>query len=85
MITAGGFHEASLILLSSLWTKENFDVDGDIVAIIPNRDILIVTGSNNKQGISKLKEMANDFYQTGNYSISPFLFKWNGYKFERFN
>ncbi|MCG8323059.1 MAG: hypothetical protein MI921_26400 [Cytophagales bacterium] len=30
MLTAGGYYEASLILLDFIWTKENFPVDGDL-------------------------------------------------------
>lgn len=82
MITAGGSYEASLILLSSVWTKENLPVDGAFIIAIPNRDMLMVTGSNNKTGIAKRKEIATDSYNTGNYQISDRLYKWTGKKFE---
>ena len=55
MVIAGGNYEASLILLPSLWTKENFPVDGGFVIAIPNRDLLFVTGSKDKKGISRIK------------------------------
>jgi uncharacterized protein YtpQ (UPF0354 family) len=82
MITAGGDYEASLILLSSIWTKENFPVDGEFIVAIPNRDMLMVTGSKNKIGISKIKEIVADSYKTGNYQVSDRLYKWTGNKFE---
>jgi uncharacterized protein YtpQ (UPF0354 family) len=82
MITAGGDYEASLILLSSIWTKENFKVDGEFIVAIPNRDMLMITGSKNKTGIGKLKEIVADSYKTGNYQISEHLYKWTGKKFE---
>ncbi len=85
MVTAGGDYEASLILLSSIWTKENFPVDGNFIIAIPNRDLLMVTGSNNKNGIGKIKEIAADSYKTGNYQVSEYLYKWTGKKFERFD
>lgn len=84
LITAGGDYEASLILLSSIWTKENFPVDGDFIVAIPNRDMLIITGSNNKSGIAKIKEIVSDSFKTGNYPISDQLFKWTGNKFEKY-
>ena len=34
------------------------DVQGDIVVAIPTRDLLLVTGSQNPEGINKMKEMA---------------------------
>jgi len=83
-VTAGGDYEASLILLTNLWTKENFNVNGDFLVAIPNRDIMLVTGSNNKNAIERIKTIVKDSYEKGNYPISPFLFKWNGKKFEKF-
>jgi len=85
MVTLNGDYEVSLILLKHIWTKENFDVDGDFVIAIPNRDVLIVTGSNDKKGISKLKEIAADSYKNGSYNISENLFKWNGKQFQPFD
>jgi uncharacterized protein YtpQ (UPF0354 family) len=82
MVTAGGDYEASLILLSSIWTKENFPVDGEFIIAIPNRDMLMVTGSKNKTGIAKIKEIVADSYSTGNYQISDRLYKWTGKRFE---
>lgn len=84
MVTAGGDYEASLILLSSIWTKENFPVDGDFIVAIPNRDMLMITGSKNKTGIAKIKEIVADSYKTGNYQVSDQLYKWTGNKFEKY-
>ena len=84
MITAGGDYEASLILLSSIWTKENFPVDGEFIVAIPNRDMLMITGSKNKNGINKIKEIVADAYKTGNYQVSDHLYKWTGKKFEMY-
>lgn len=85
MIIAGGNYEASIILLDNFLTKANFPIDGDMVVAIPNRDMLLVTGSNNKPGISKIKELANNTYKTGNYILSNYLYKWNGNIFEKYN
>lgn len=85
MLTAGGNHEATLILLSSIWNKEDLPVDGDFIIAIPNRDMLLITGSKNKIGINKIKEIVADSYHTGNYQISELLFKWNGSKFLKYD
>ena len=82
MITAGGAYEASLILLSSIWTQENFPVDGEFIIAIPNRDMLLVTGSKNKTGISKIREIVAESYKKGNYQVSDQLYRWTGEKFE---
>ena len=84
MVTAGGDYEASIILLDNIITKQTFPVNGDFVIAIPTRDILLITGSNEIEKIAKIREAAKDSYETGNYKISPLLFKWNGKKFEKF-
>jgi uncharacterized protein YtpQ (UPF0354 family) len=58
---------------------------GDFVMAIPNRDLLLITGSNDVAGLAKLKEIAKKSFQTGTYPISEYLFKWNGKKFEKYN
>jgi uncharacterized protein YtpQ (UPF0354 family) len=82
MITAGGNYEASLILMKSLWDDTLLQVDGKFVIALPNRDMLLVTGSNNKEGIQKLKQMAAQMYKTGSYHLTPDLFTWTGSRFE---
>jgi uncharacterized protein YtpQ (UPF0354 family) len=84
MITAGGDYEASIILLDNVLTKENLPVDGDLVIAIPNRDMLLITGTNNKAGIEKIKEVSKKSFETGSYQVSEYLYKWNGKTFEKF-
>ena len=84
MITAGGNYEASILLLDYVWTKENIKVDGDFVIGIPSRDVLLVTGSNDKAGISKLKEAVKKMYTTGNYTVSEDLYRRVGNKFIKY-
>lgn len=81
MLIAGGTYEASLILIPDIWNSNNFDVDGETVIAIPNRDLILITGSNNTDQIKRLKETAEESYNEGDHSISPNLFKWNGEKF----
>lgn len=84
MLTAGGNYEASLILLSDVMSKENLPVDGDLIIAIPNRDLLLITGNKDIDGIKKLKQMAKESFETGSYPVSEFLYKWNGNKFIKF-
>lgn len=83
MLTAGGDYEASIILLDNILTRESLPVNGDFVIAIPNRDMLLITGSNDKAGISKIKEIATKSFENGNYQVSEYLFKWNGKTFEK--
>jgi uncharacterized protein YtpQ (UPF0354 family) len=84
MLTAGGDYEASIILLDNVLTKETLPVTGDLVIAIPNRDMLLITGSKDKAGISRIKEVATTSFNTGSYQISQWLFRWNGKTFEKF-
>jgi uncharacterized protein YtpQ (UPF0354 family) len=83
-ISSGGDFEASLILFPNLWTNENFAVDGDFIIAIPNKDLLFITGSNNQKEIDRIEKIMLNSYNTGNHPISPYLFKWNGKKFEKY-
>jgi uncharacterized protein YtpQ (UPF0354 family) len=84
MLTAGGNYETSMILLNNIFTKESLPVNGDFVVAIPNRDMLLITGSNDKTGIQKIKEISTKTFQTGDHQVSEYLYKWNGHKFEKF-
>lgn len=85
MVTAGGDYEASLILASSIWTKENFQVEGKIVIGVPSRDVVLVTGSENESGIETLRSKINEIHSTGSYVISNSLFILDNGKFEVWN
>ncbi|GGF09671.1 DUF1444 family protein [Hymenobacter cavernae] len=76
MIVAGGDYEASLLLLKSIWTHENFPVQGDFIVAIPNRDALFITGSKNRKGVEALRKKARELYETGSYQLTPTLFRW---------
>jgi uncharacterized protein YtpQ (UPF0354 family) len=77
MVTAGGTYESSLILINSLWKKTTFDVDGDIVITIPSRDVLLVTGSHDDEGIKQLRSMAKEVVEQNSYYLTADLFVWD--------
>lgn len=83
-LVTGGDIESSLILLPNLWSKQNFDIKGDIVVSIPNKDVIFITGSENITELKKMREITEESYNTGIRSVSAYLFKFNGNKFERF-
>lgn len=85
MITAGGDYEASLILANSIWTKENFQVDGNIVIGIPSRDVVLITGSENDTGIETLGNKITEIYNSGSYVVSDKLYILKNGKFDLWN
>jgi len=69
-VTAGGDYDASLLLLDSLWRSEKFQVNGEIVAAIPSRDRLLVTGSADVDGLAKIRQMVQGIMAQAPYRIS---------------
>jgi uncharacterized protein YtpQ (UPF0354 family) len=83
LISAGGNYEASLLLADSIWSSGQIKVDGDIVAAVPAKDALIVTGSRNAAGIARLRKVAADLAR-GPYALTPALFVYRDGKFIEF-
>jgi uncharacterized protein YtpQ (UPF0354 family) len=84
ILTADGNYEASLLLLEGLWTPEKLEVKGEIVVAIPARDTLFVTGSEEKEGLAKVKAAAAKVAAESAYRLTPTLFVFRAGKFVRF-
>jgi len=80
MVTAGVDYEASMILFDELWTKENFTVKGDLIMAIPNRDLLLVTGTKNTGALKKINAVVKESHQNP-YPVSSHLYRWDGKRF----
>lgn len=52
-------YESSLLLVDSLWTKDNFPVKGEIVVLAMSRSLVMITGSADKEGIATIINFAN--------------------------
>ncbi len=81
MLTAGGDYEASLILFD-IWNKENFPVNGNLIIGIPARDVIFVTGTNDKENIERLKKTINEINKTGDHIVSDKIFEFKNGQFE---
>jgi uncharacterized protein YtpQ (UPF0354 family) len=77
----GGNYENSLMLLPDLFRASNIDIKGDLIISIPTRDLLLVTGSKDKESLKKLKAISASFYEKGDRPTSPYLFIWKKGKF----
>jgi uncharacterized protein YtpQ (UPF0354 family) len=84
MFTAGGDYEASLLLLDSVWSDVQKDVRGDVVVAIPTRDLLLVTGSQDTQGIEKVKQLVHKASVEGSYRLATKLFVFHDGRLEEF-
>jgi len=83
-LDAGGNYEASLLVVDSVWTDLQKDVRGDVVVAIPTRDILMVTGSNDQDGLGRMKKMVDEAYAQGSYRLTDKLFVYREGRFVLF-
>ena len=84
MLTAGGNYETSLLLMHSLWRGNFLDVEGRTVISIPTRDLLLVTGSEDPDGIAQIRYVGEQAAAETPYSVTPVLFVWEEGRFEVF-
>ncbi|MBN2211335.1 MAG: DUF1444 family protein [Sedimentisphaerales bacterium] len=84
LLAAGGDYEASLLLSDKLWTKEYFDVQGDIVVAVPSRDVLLVTGSNDVENLAGIRKSAEEIFNDSGYALTTELFVRRGGKWVLF-
>jgi uncharacterized protein YtpQ (UPF0354 family) len=84
LIGAGGQYEASLLLADSIWSSGQIKVNGEIVAAVPAKDALIVTGSRNAAGLVRLRQVATDLAK-GPYALTSALLVYRGGKFVAFD
>jgi uncharacterized protein YtpQ (UPF0354 family) len=70
MLTAGGDYTASLLLFDEVWEEQIPSVEGDIVAVVPSRDVLLFTGSENSNGLTEMLKAADRLTLTGSYLVS---------------
>jgi uncharacterized protein YtpQ (UPF0354 family) len=75
LLTAGGDYVASILLLDEVWAVLEERVDGDFVAAVPSRDVLLFTGSRSKEGLEYLRRKAREIEQTGDHVISQTLLR----------
>jgi uncharacterized protein YtpQ (UPF0354 family) len=83
LISAGGDYESSLLLLDDLWSGGQIKVDGEIVVAVPAKDALLITGSHNSAGITRLRKFAADV-AGGPYGLTKALFVYRGGRFTMF-
>ncbi|WP_265593177.1 DUF1444 family protein [Verrucomicrobium sp. BvORR034] len=85
MLTAGGTFEASLLLLDFVWKDPGLKVNGELVFAIPARDVLMITGREDPEGIARLRKVVADiFSKNGSYRLTQKLFLYHDGKFEVF-
>jgi len=70
MLIADGNYEASFFIVDSLWDKKVFPVQGDIVLHMPARDTVLITGSEDLDGLKRVSEIINNNVNKLSYPIT---------------
>jgi uncharacterized protein YtpQ (UPF0354 family) len=84
IVSAGGDYDASLLLLDELWSGESIKVKGDIVVAIPARNVLLVTGSQDRAGLRTMRTLVAKVAADGPYTLTRSLFVYKNGGFRKF-
>jgi uncharacterized protein YtpQ (UPF0354 family) len=75
LLTAGADYVASLLLFDDVWDELQETIEGDIVAAVPSRDVLLFTDSTLKEGIEELRASITRITNSGGYLVSSTMFR----------
>lgn len=75
LISAGPDYSASLLLLDDVWEDMAGRVDGDVIAVVPSRDIVLCTGSRSPEGLQAIRRHAKDVVSKGHHVVSATLLR----------
>lgn len=60
----------STLLIDQFWTKDKFKFRGDLVVFVIARDLMVVTGSEEPEGLKKARKMGQEVIGALPYAIS---------------
>ncbi len=84
LVSAGGDYDASLLLLDEIWTSGQIKVEGDVVVAIPARNVLLVTGSQDRTGLRNLRTLVAKVAANGSHGLTRTLFVYRNGGFKKF-
>ena len=73
-----GKFEASFLVVSELWSKDNIPVEGTITIGVPSNNVLLITGSGNAADMNWIRHRVAQAYVESNIPISDKLFEIKG-------
>src|SRR5262249_28682137 len=77
MLTAGGNLESSLLLLADLWDEQRASVPGQLVVAVPERDVVLFTGSDSPEGLQAIRDaVLRVWASNAAHLLSQELFAW---------
>jgi uncharacterized protein YtpQ (UPF0354 family) len=76
ILSVDGISESGLVLLPEIWTKKTMPVKGDFVIAIPTRSLVLVTGSDERAAVARMRKIAAEEFEAGPYSVSPKIYRY---------
>jgi uncharacterized protein YtpQ (UPF0354 family) len=83
MITSHADYGASLILADSIWSGDQVKVNGDIVVAVPAKDVILATGSRDRENLKAMRQLTHDLAK-GNGGLIETLFVYRKGRFVKF-
>jgi uncharacterized protein YtpQ (UPF0354 family) len=83
-ISTGDGYSSSILLLDNFWDSKTNSVQGEIVAVVPARDVVLFTGSQSGEGVQQLQQIAEKIYAKGDHAVSKTLLVRRSGNWERF-
>jgi uncharacterized protein YtpQ (UPF0354 family) len=74
MVQLEGTYESSMLLSKNLWEMPDLAVKGEFIVAVPTRDVLLITGTLEREGLEMTRKIVAEASATGSYRISPKLF-----------
>ena len=84
MLTAGGNYEATLILLPEIWESVSPMVSGHLVAAVPARDLLYVTGDADPENLADMRRWTSKALEQVDKPLSRAFIRWTGVHWEEY-
>jgi uncharacterized protein YtpQ (UPF0354 family) len=78
MLVCGDDYESSLLLQKNLWKTIAADTKGDLVAGVPNRDLMVYADSATPGAVARLRRLVQEMHDEQARPISPTILRWTG-------
>jgi uncharacterized protein YtpQ (UPF0354 family) len=84
ILVTGGDLEASLLLLDDVWARVALGLEGEMVACVPARDVVLFADTASEGAVARMGEIADEILEDGDHVISSTLLRRTLSGWERF-
>lgn len=85
-IVTGGNLEACILLVDSFWNQIATEIDDEVVATVPSRDVLLFCSSKSQDGIAEMRAATEEVLsEAGTHGLSDRLLVWRSGRWSEFS